>query len=360
MGLLARSNWQAHWIGAMLVGGPQTTSPAPFMRACFILDRPPQQARLYITALGVYEPYLNGQVVGNDVLAPGWTDYALRVQYQVYDVTSLLHVGENVLGAILGDGWYCGFVGWGERQQYGDRPKLLAQLFIKFSDGSTQVVATGEHWKTAYGPILEADLQSGESYDARREMEGWDEPDYDSQLWLPVELYPDPGVAPVGMRGPTVKRIQEIQPVDEPHEIREYLSSRWIYDLGQNMVGRLRLKVSGPAGVTVTLRHAEMLNPDGTLYTTSLRRARATDHYTLKGHGEEIYEPRFTFHGFRYVELSGYPGRPTRDTITGVVIHSDMSMTGTFECSDPLINQLQQNIQWSQRGNSVDVPTDCP
>jgi len=365
MGLLERDAWRGQWIGAMLAGGPYTTSPASFVRTRFTLDRPVARARLYATALGLYEPHLNGRVVGDDVLTPGWTDYAIRVQYQVYDVTHLLRQGENVLGAVLGDGWYCGYVGWHERQQYGDRPRFLAQLAITFEDGSTQTIATDVHWKATYGPILESDMQMGESYDARRELDGWDAPgtvvpNADDTRWLPVEPFADPGMELNAMRGPTVKRIQEIQPIAEPREIKQWPISKWIFDLGQNMVGRVRLKISGPAGTTITLRHAEMLNPDGTLYTTNLRRARQTDHYTLKGSGEEIYEPSFTFHGFRYVELSGYLGQPTRETITGIVLHSDMPPTGAFECSDPLINQLQHNIQWGQRGNFVDVPTDCP
>ncbi len=360
MGLLERAAWQGQWIGAMLAGGPYTTSPVPFVRTRFTLDRPVARARLYATALGLYEPHLNGHVVGDDLLTPGWTDYTVRVQYQVYDVTHLLRQGENVLGAVLGDGWYCGFVGWHERQQYGDRPRFLAQLAITFEDGSTQTIATDEQWKAAYGPILESDMQMGESYDARRELVGWDTPGYDDARWLPVEPFADPGIELDAMRGPTVKRIQEIQPIAEPREIKQWPVSKWIFDLGQNMVGRVRLRVSGPAGTTITLRHAEMLNPDGTLYTANLRRAQQTDHYTLKGNGEEIYEPRFTFHGFRYVELSGYPATPTRETITGIVLHSDTPPTGTFECSDPLINQLQHNIQWGQRGNFLDVPTDCP
>jgi alpha-L-rhamnosidase len=359
IGLLDRAAWQGQWIGAALAGGSHTTSPAPFLRTSFRLEKPVARARLYATALGLYEPHLNGQVVGDDVLAPGWTNYDIRAQYQAYDVTKLLRQGENVLGAILGDGWYAGYVGWLERQRYGDRPKFLAQLVIAFEDGSTQTIATGENWTVSFGPILEADMIMGESYDARRELIGWDAPGYDAR-WPPAEHFDDPGIALTAMRGPTVKRIQEIAPVAEPREISEWPNSTWVFDFGQNMVGRLRIKLSGPAGTTVTLRHAEMLNPDGTLYITNLRAARATDHYTLKGEGEEVWEPRFTFHGFRYAELSGYPGRPVRDTLTGVVIHSAMPQTGSFECSDALINQLQHNIEWGQRGNFVDVPTDCP
>ncbi len=359
-GLLDRAEWQGEWVGGMLAGGPYTGSPAPFLRTSFSVTKPVARARLYATALGLYEPHLNGAPVGEDVFAPGWTDYDIRVQYQVYDVTGQLHQGENVLGAILGDGWYAGHVGWLERQRYGDRPKFLAQLVVTYEDGSTETIATGPGWKYAYGPILAADLIMGESYDARRELTGWDAPGYDDGAWLPVEIFADPGIALTGMRGPTVKRIMEIKPVGEPREIKEFHSSRWIFNMGQNMVGRLRIKVRGKAGETVTLRHAEMLNPDGTLYLENLRTTKQEDHYTLKGEGEEIWEPRFTFHGFQYVELSGYHGEVTSETITGVVLHSDMEHTGSFECSDPLITQLQHNIEWGQRGNFVDVPTDCP
>jgi alpha-L-rhamnosidase len=359
-GLLTREDWRGAWIGGMLAGGSHTTSPAPFLRKRFTVRAPITRARLYATALGLYEPHLNGTVVGADVFTPGWTDYDVRVQYQVYDVTAQLQQGENVLGAILGDGWYAGYVGWLERQRYGDRPRFLAQLVLEYADGTSETIATDASWKAAYGPILEADLIQGESYDARRELPGWDGTGYDDSAWLPVVTFADPGIALSAMRGPTVRRITELTPVAEPRRLGGDMGAKWIFDMGQNMVGRLRIKVSGDAGTTVTLRHAEMLNPDGSLYTTNLRSAKQTDRYTLKGEGEEVWEPRFTFHGFQYVELSGYAGTPTCDTVTGIVLHSDMEQTGSFSCSDPLLNQLQHNIEWGQRGNFVDVPTDCP
>jgi alpha-L-rhamnosidase len=360
MGLQSASDWQGKWIGSILAGGPVTSSPAPFLRTDFKIDQEIVQARLFITALGLYEAHLNGQIVHAEIFAPGWTDYHRRVQYQVYDVSRFLSVGDNTFGAVLGDGWYCGYVGWGSRQLYGDRPKLLAQLLITLADGSTQMILTDEHWRAAYGPILESDFQNGESYDARREFSGWDRPGFDDRRWLPAEVFEQPGLLLDAKRGPGVKRMQELWPVGEPREVKEGPVSKWIFDLGQNMVGRVRIRVRGAAGTTITLRHAEVLNPDGSLYVTNLRRALATDHYTLKGQGEEIYEPKFTFHGFRYVELSGYPGPVDRKMLCGVVIHSDLEETGFFECSDPLINQLQHNIQWGQRGNFLEVPTDCP
>ncbi len=360
MGLLARQEWVGRWIGGPLKGGPRTSCPAPFLRKGFHLDQPVRSARLYVTALGLYEIEINGQRVGRDIFTPGWTDYKKRVQYQVYDVADLLTAGENALGAILGDGWYCGNVAAFGRQLYGDRPKLLAQLEVTLADGRTLTIATDESWKVVYGPILEADLIMGESYDARLEFPGWSTAGFDDHAWWPVQVFPDPGIEIAPMRGQPVRRQEELKPIAAPRQFRGWVSSKWVFDMGQNMVGWVRIKVRGPAGATVTLRFGEMLNPDGTLYTANLRTARATDYYTLRGDGEEVWEPRFTFHGFRYVELSGLPGEVTADAVTGVVVHTDAPLSGSFECSDPLVNQLQHNIQWGQKGNYLEVPTDCP
>jgi len=293
------------------------------------------------------------------VLSPGWTDYSQRVRYQVYDVTDLLQQGSNVIGAILGDGWAVGHVAWDGRQQYADRPRFLAQLVLTYEDGSTDIIATGEGWMTSPGPILESDMLMGESYDARREMPGWHTVDFDDTDWAPVEVFQPLDTKLVATNGPLVKRIQELKPKNI-QLIEDMVKPCWVVDFGQNMVGWVRLKVSGPAGTTVSIRHAESLNSDGTIYTANLRTARNNDFYTLKGEGEEIWEPRFTFHGFRYVELTGFPGEPTEESITGIVVHSDMNPTGSFECSNRLIDRLQHNILWGQKGNFVDVPTDCP
>ncbi|MEZ0326542.1 MAG: family 78 glycoside hydrolase catalytic domain [Fimbriimonas sp.] len=361
MGLLSTSDWKAKWIGSFLAGGPRTPAPAPFLRRSITLKRQPVEARLYATALGVYEFRINGRKVGEDFFAPGWTDYRKRIQYQVYDVSHLLSEGENALGAVLGDGWYCGNVEWRGRQLYGDRPWLFGQLVVQYDDGTTQTLATDKTWKTSFGPILESDMLMGESYDAQRELTGWDNVGYDDKSWQPATLREDPGVSLVAMRGPTVKATQEIVPVGDPVKIERWPSPDYIYDLGQNMVGFVRLKVKGPAGKTVRLRFGEVLTDKGTLYTENLRSAKQTDYYTLKGDPDgEVWEPRFTFHGFRYVEVRDFPGEPTKDAITGIVVHSDTPKTGEFECNDELINQLQQNIDWGQRGNFVDVPTDCP
>ena len=359
MGLLQAADWQAHWIGAPYSGGPRTTSPAPYLRKEFNAAGQPVSARLYATAVGLYECYLNEGRVGEAVLTPGWTDYSRHIQYQVYDVTGLLRPGANVFGAILGDGWGAGHVAWVGRQRYLDKPQFLAQLVLTYADGSQAVIATDASWKVTQGAVLESDLLMGESYDARREPTGWLTPAYADSAWWPVEVLPAPGAALVATNGPTVRRQEALAPANI-RIIPDFVNPRWVFDLGQNMVGWIRLRVSGEKGRTVTIRYAEALNPDGSLYTTNLRTARSTDHYTLKGQGEEVWEPRFTFHGFRYVELLGYPGTPTAESVTGIVIHSEMAPTGSFECSDLLINQLQHNIQWGQKGNFVDVPTDCP
>jgi alpha-L-rhamnosidase len=360
MGLLKRRDWKAQWIGAVLRGGARSTAPAPYLRKSFQLPAAPVAARLYVTALGLYECSINGRRVGDDVLAPGWTDYNQRVRYQVYDVTSLLQSGENVLGAVLGDGWAVGHIGWAQRQHYADRPRLLAQLEITGADGATQLITSDRTWRHWYGPLLDNDLLMGEAYDARLELPGWDQPGFDDRRWLPAERFDDIGAALVATNGPLVRRIEELAPVADPTVLTRLSRQRYLFDLGQNMVGRVRFQGSAPAGTSVTLKFAEVLDADGNLYTENLRTARATDVYTFKGDGVEVWEPKFTFHGFRYVEVSNYPGPVTSETIRSVVLHSDMAPTGSFTCSDPLVNQLQRNIAWGQKGNFVDVPTDCP
>ena len=363
MGLLSRDDWQAAWVGAALTGGARSSVPVPFLRTSFELPEGVVSARLYVTALGLYECRINGMRVGEDIFAPGWTDFHKRVRYQTYDVTELLREGENALGAILGDGWAVGFVGLGQRQRYYDQPRLLAQLELTLPDGEKQVIVSDESWTHQFGPLIESDMFMGEAYDARLELPGWDMPDYtedEAQNWLPVRVYGDPGIQLEATSGPAIRKIEELKPVSEPVDVSDFIRRRFIFDLGQNMVGWVRFQGSAPAGTTVVLRFAEVLNPDGSLYTTNLRDARATDVYTFKGKGVEVWEPCFTFHGFRYVELTGYPGEVNADTITGVVLHSEMPQTGNFECSSDIINQLQHNIFWGQKGNFLDVPTDCP
>jgi alpha-L-rhamnosidase len=342
--------------GRVGTGASLVLPPAPLFRREFEIARPVRSARLYITALGAYDATVNGKPVTGDMLRPGWTDFRKRVQYQTYDVTDLVRQGANCLGATVGSGWAVGYVGFGGRDRYGiGRQRFLAQLEVAFEDGASEVITTDTSWRASYGGTLEADTQMGETYDARKEPDGWNLPGFDDASWPPVEeaawdapLEAYPGVP--------VRRLKELKPLART----EPKSGTFIFDLGQNMVGWARLKVSGPAGTSVRLRFAEMLNPDGTAYTTNLRAARATDTYTLKGEGIEVWEPRFTFHGFRYVEVTGYPGTPPMDAVTGIVAGSDTPYVGDFACSNPLLNQLQHNIQWGQRGNFLEVPTDCP
>ncbi len=365
MGLLERQDWQAQWIGHFLVGGPYTPIPNPLFRKGFTIESEIRSARLYITALGLYEASINGSRVGEDILTPGWTDYSQRLRYQTYDVTGLLSPGYNVMGVILGDGWYCGHVAWHQRQNYGDRPYLLAQLEITFADGTSQTIVTDETWETAVGPTLKSDLIMGEAYDARLEIPGWDIPNHQSPTpnpWIPARVFPQPpGLALVAQNTPPVRAQGELASIAQPHLIKGWPQDRWIFDFGQNLVGRVRLKVKGERGATVILRFGEMLAKDGHLYTENLRSALQTDIYTLKGDPEgEIYEPGFTFHGFRYVEVCGLVDRPSRDLLTAIVLHTDNPPSLEFECSDPLLNQLHRNIEWGWKGNSVDIPTDCP
>jgi len=360
MGLLTRKDWLGEWIGSSVVGGPRTSSPAPYVRKKVRLERKVTSARLYATALGLYEFYVNGKPVSSDVFRPGWTDYTKRVQYNVYDITALFKKGDNAIGAILGDGWYCGHVGPTNRQVYGDRPRLLAQIVIQFDDGSTQTIITDDSWKTTSSPTLAGDLLIGENYDARLEIPDWCDADFDDSEWSKVKIFSDPGITINTQCGPPVRRMQEIK---SPTSLKGYPPA-WgfkggMFDMRQNMVGRVRIKVRGKRGGTVRLRHGEMLDKNGALYTENLRGQFAIDYYTLKGEGDEIWEPKFTFHGFRYVEISSREEMKVV-SVTGVVLHSDTPLTGTFKCSDPLVNQLQSNIQWGQRGNFLEVPTDCP
>jgi alpha-L-rhamnosidase len=361
MGLLDRTDWKGTWIAAPIVGGPYSIPPVAYLRKAFAVAQPVVRARLYVTALGLYEFEINGQRVGPNRLAPGRTEYTRRVPYHTYDVTLLLRTGENACGAILGDGWYCGHLHSDPRQTYGDRPKLLAQLELTFADGATQLVATDTTWQAGEGPIRSSDLLMGEDYDARLEIPGWSGPAFKPKSpWAAAIPFDEPGVAVVAHRAPPIRPTQELKPIGPP--VVSANKRRHIFDFGQNMVGHVRLRVRGaPAGKVIDLRHVEMLDKDGKPYVLSLRTARAIDHYTTGGGAEETFEPRFTFHGFRYVEVRDYPGgNPTVDDVTGIVLHSDTEPTGTFECSDPMLNQLQSNIVWSQRGNFLDIPTDCP
>jgi alpha-L-rhamnosidase len=303
---------------------------------------------------------LNGHAVSNDTLAPGWTDFNKRVYYRTYDVTSLLRQGTNVLGGAVAPGWYGGYLGWKYDAFYGPAPRLKLQLEVQFTDGTQAVIATGGEWQSARGPVWEADLLMGEHYAAAAELGPWTEPGYNYAAWQPVLVDEQANTAPLEAHpGNPVRPIEErpAQAISQP------VPGTYIFDLGQNIVGRARLRVAAPAGTRIVLRHGEMLNADGTLYVTNLRRARATDVYLCRGSqpaAPETWEPRFTFHGFRYVEVTGLPAAPTLDAITGIVIHSAIERTGDFACSSPMLNQLFSNIMWGHRDNYLEVPTDCP
>jgi len=358
MGLLDTAEWKAGWITQPWENDCRKSAPCAYFRKPFKIEREVKSARIYVSCLGLYELELNGSRVGDQVFTPGWTNYRKRLQYQVYDVTDQLVDGENVIGSILGDGWYRGHFGWWEnnRNNYGEVLGLLVQLEIRYEDGEEVTIVTDDSWKAATGPILASDIYNGETYDARLEVSDWSSSGFDDCTWKSAALLEHSKTLLTASNGEKVRKISEIKPVD-------YIvtpKGEKVFDLGQNMVGWARLKVKGKPGDKVTLRFAEVLDHEGNFYTENLRSVKATDTYILKGSGEEIWEPRFTFHGFRYVHVDGYPGQLSKDSITGIVIHSDIRPTGSFECSEPMVNRLQQNIQWSQKGNFLDIPTDCP
>ncbi|MEQ8472884.1 MAG: family 78 glycoside hydrolase catalytic domain [Marinoscillum sp.] len=358
MGLLEISDWSADWITVPWTEDISKSEPCPYFRKVFGARKRIRSARVYASALGLYELEINGQKVGNEVFTPGWTNYHKRLQYQVYDVTDQVKQGDNAIGAIVGDGWYRGHFGWWEdnRNEYGNQLGLLLQLRLEFEDGSVDWILTDSSWEASKGPILKSDIYNGETYDAGLEMMGWSTAQFDDKEWTPVALLDHSKDTLIASEGEKVRKVRTLQ----PKQLFTTSKGEQVFDLGQNMVGWVRLKVQGSKGDTVSLRFAEVLDQDGNFYTDNLRNIECIDKYTLKGEGEEVYEPRFTFHGFRYVLVDGYPGELSLESLEGIVVHSDMPQIGYFECSDPMINQLQSNIEWGQRGNFLDVPTDCP
>jgi len=357
MGLLSPDDWKAQWIETAQPVSKNHPLPSPYLRKDFTVKKNVHSARLYLTAHGLYRAEIDGRPVSDHLFTPGWTSYNKRLQYQVFDLTGKLTPGRHTLGAILGEGWYLGAFSWNNvRNYYGNHMGLLAQLEIRYSDGSREVVVTDDSWKYATGPILKSEIYHGEIYDARKELSGWSSPGYDDHSWKPVVTASYPTDILTATVGPPVKRIGEITPV----AIFTAPNGDTLVDMGQNMVGWIRLEASGPAGTRITLRHGEVLDRQGNLYTDNLRSAKQMVVYYLKGQGEEVFEPHFTFQGFRYVAVSGYPDKLTPGSLTGIVIHSDLQPSGSFECSDTLINQLQHNIVWGLKGNFLDVPTDCP
>jgi len=357
MGLLNSEDWKASWIQFKIEEDVSKSQPCHMLRKEFSLNGEVASARAYITCHGLYEMQLNGRRVGDQLFTPGWTSYNKRLQYQTYDIGNYLTKGQNAVTVTLGDGWYRGFLGWRDkRNNYGEKLALLLQITVTYKDGSSEIIVSDATWKASTGPILMSDIYNGEIYDARLEKKGWSKAGFNDQDWLNVEVVEYSKEILVAPVGPPVQKIEELK----PKNIFTTPKGEIVYDMGQNMVGWVRLKVKGKAGTTVTLRHAEVLDKEGNIYTDNLRSAKQTVQYTLKGNGEEIFKPHFTFQGFRYVAIEGYPGKPTLQDITGIVIHSDLQPTGTFHCSNEMINQLQHNIKWGQKGNFLDVPTDCP
>ena len=354
-GLLTDEDWRAEWVSS--TGEPESASTTLFRRE--FSARSPVRSLVYVTGLGLYELRINGRRVGRSALSPEWTDFRKRVQYQTYDVTDLLRDGDNAVAATVADGWWAGSVGnLPGRNHYGRGHYLLMQLEIELADGRTQTVVSDGTWKTTdRGPIVSADIYFGEKYDARLEQNGWDAAGFDDSHWKPVG-----GVRP----GSPKLSSQPSQPIRVTQEVRpiavtEPENGVFVFDLGQNIAGWVRAKLRGPTGTTVRFRHGEMTYPDGTIdLRSTITPNISVDTYSFKGTGEEVFEPRFTRHGFRYVEVSGLGYTPELDCLVGCVAHTDAPFVGSFECSDPQLTQLWRAILWTQRSNIWGFPTDCP
>jgi alpha-L-rhamnosidase len=353
------------WASVNLTDGVVTTVrppdsialPATMVRKSFQLDHPVKRATAYASALGLYELQLNGRRIGDELLAPEWTSYRKRVAYQTYDVTEFLRPGENAAAAMLGEGWYAGRLAMADPFPYGTHPRFLLQLEIELADGSKQVLATDESWHTTIdGPIRSAGIYDGETCDARHDQPGWEQPGFNDRDWSPAKAFELDARKLVWLCNEPIRVVKELTPV----KMTEPKPGVYVFDLGQNMVGWCRVKAAGGAGQTVVMRYAEMLNDDGTLYTANLRGAPQIDRYTPAINGRFVFEPHFTYHGFRYVELTGLAEPPTNEAVLGRVFHSSSPAAGRFECSDPSLNRLMENILWTQRANLMSAPTDCP
>jgi alpha-L-rhamnosidase len=387
MGLLAPSDWRATWITRrrkepLSEQKMFEDDPAPLFRKEFQIGKKISQARVYVSGLGYYELHLNGQHVGDHVLDPGWTTYSKRVLYSTYDVTDQLKRGPNMLGVMLGNGWFnplplrlWGAINPRDSLTVGE-PRAIVQLVAEFTDGTSQMIATDESWKVGNGPILRNSLYLGEVYDARKEQPGWDQPGFDDLSWQQAAAASEPLGPLCAQDAPPIRVTRVLKPV----KLTEPKPGVHIFDLGQNSAGWVRLRVQGPAGTRIKLRYGELLYPDGTLNgMTSVcgqikqggpgyrydgngapKTAWQMDEYILKGEGEEVYTPRFTFHGFRYVEVTGYPGKPTLASLEGLRLNSDVAAAGSFICSNERINRIQQMVLWTELSNLFSVESDCP
>ncbi|MCC6723286.1 MAG: family 78 glycoside hydrolase catalytic domain, partial [Saprospiraceae bacterium] len=356
-GLLDAGNWKAQWIG-LSYKEDSLKWPSPMFRREFTAKRRVKMATAYITSKGLYEAQINGQRVGDAYLTPGWTAYQHRIQYQAYDVTNLLQSGDNAVGVTLGSGWFRSYIAWNNnREAYGKELALLFQLDIEYMDGSHELVVSDGSWQASTGPILDAEIYHGETIDARLNKTGWSTVGYKATDWQPVAIKEAGKAQIVATYNEPIRKQERFT----PKAIFTTPKGERVIDFGQNLVGWVEVKVTGPTGSKVKLLHAEVLDKAGNFYTENLRAAKQQCSYTLAGTGQqEFFEPHFTFQGFRYIQVVDFPGEFTEANFTAVALYSDMPKTGSFSCSHPLVNQLQSNIQWGQRGNFLDVPTDCP
>lgn len=388
MALLSPQDWRAQWIQRKSAG-PRSVEqafddhPAPLFRKEFTLDKEIARARAYVSGLGYYELRLNGERVGDHVLDPGWTAYAKRVLYSTYDVTAQLARGRNAVAVMLGNGWFnpLPLAMWG-RIRPGDalttgEPRVLVQLVIEFTDGTSQTIVTDDTWRVAAGPILRNSVYLGEVYDARREQPGWDRAGFEDGHWERAVQAGEPTLGPLRAQdAPPIRVTRTLQPV----KLTEPKPGVFLFDFGQNFSGWARLRVQGPAGTRVRLRSGELLYPDGTLNGMTAvagqikgggkdyrydgvgrpKTAFQLDEYVTRGQGMEVFTPRFTFHGFRYVEVTGFPGRPTLDALEGLRLNSDVLSAGSFECSNEAFNRIQEMVRWTELANLFSVQSDCP
>jgi alpha-L-rhamnosidase len=352
---LADGKWVAPMVG---LASPERDAQPALLRTEFAITAPVRRATLYATAHGAYQVRINGREVDDQILKPGWTPYARRLIHESTDVTALVAQGANAIGVQVAGAWYTERYGFraGSTPFYGEQPAAALQLEVEYADGSTDTIVTGPDWRvTGDAPIVASGIYDGESYDARREQDGWAQAGFDDDGWQPVRVDTAPMPVPTARTSPAVRAIEE-RAVEQ--ELVSASGGR-ILDFGQNLVGRLRIRVRGEAGAVVTLRHAEVLE-HGELGVRPLRLAKATDTYTLRGGDEEVWQPEFTFHGFRYAQVTGLPEPIDGAAVTAVVIHSDLRRTGWFESSHELLNRLHENVVWGMRGNFFYLPTDCP
>jgi alpha-L-rhamnosidase len=340
------------------MGNPWPTGAVKSLRRTFEVAKPVASARIYATALGAYKVSMNGQSVGNEILAPGWTDFRERVIYQAYDVTAYVKPGKDAVGALLAPGWYSTPLQWFRQgYNYGKTPPALrAQLRIEYTDGTVDWIMTDEKWKADISPILTAEIYDGETYDGRRTQANWDTGTFNDSQWKPVEIVQPKAIEILWQYFQPIRAEKTL----EAKKVTNPAAGVYIFDFEQNLSGVARIRASGPAGTDVKLRFAEVLNPDGSLYVDNLRTAKATDHFILAGSGIEQFEPSFTFHGFRYVEVSGLKATPQLHDVKAIAFHTDAPFTATLHTDSPMLSKLWSNILWGQRSNFVGVPTDCP